>query len=117
MFSRFVVIVMLVLFPLQWTVAQTHEAGDDAENIALSISASTAYSADVAHSLEPGGVCQFDNLAHTTGACVSEHPGARVPPVPHLVAGGTAKGLRLTSMADDIDRPKWSHHGFSVVDL
>jgi hypothetical protein len=117
MFSRLVVIVMLVLFPLQWTVAQTHEAGDDAENIALSISARTAYSADVARSLEPGGVCQFDNLAHTTGVCVGEHPGACSSPVPHLAAGSPAKGMRLRSMANDIDRPNWSHHGFSVVDL
>ncbi|MES2185003.1 MAG: hypothetical protein V4505_10700 [Pseudomonadota bacterium] len=111
MFARLLIIAMLVLFPLQWGVAQAHEAGDELQSLWSPAPAGPAYTAAQAHSREPGGVCQFDPLAHTAGVCIAEDAAGALQPLLRERPRATAAAFHLQSVPADIERPKWSRHG------
>ena len=108
MFSRLLIIVMLVLFPLQWSVAQGHELRDDARDLSLQAPADKGMAkANPGHTQDPGGVCQFHELAHASAMdltssylCCSRQRGQCWT---LAVAPNGAPDAPLS----DIERPKW----------
>lgn len=109
MFSRLVIVLMLVLFPLQWSVAQGHELRDDARELAHGAMAGEAASplADRGHTQDPGGVCQFHELAQASalGLAFSHFTHARFDG--RRWAAPTALQAPTEPPLAGIDRPKW----------
>lgn len=107
MFNRLVLVVMLMLFPLQWSVAQVHELNDDAGAFSAAFDTGAGISQLLVHTDEPGGVCQFHELSQPSATLASHDAGnllARageswVPGLHH-----PPPGLHSPS---DIEKPKW----------
>lgn len=107
MFNRLVIVFMLMLFPLQWSAAQAHELKDDAGVFETLFAASADISQLLAHTDEPGGLCQFHDLSQ---------PAASIPmyEAGHILARSSeawAVALPInppgTHAPSDIEKPKW----------
>jgi len=107
MFSRFVIVIMLMLFPVQWSAAQAHEVGDDVGAISAITVGIAGVSQHLIHTNEPGGICQFHELSQPAAMFVA-CDAADWP----IVTGKTwtisdyvtPQGSRSPS---EIERPKW----------
>jgi len=107
MFNRLIVIVMLMLFPFQWSAAQGHELRDDAGAFEVVIGAQADITQLLAHTDEPGGICQFHELSQPA-ADVPAHDAGDL-----LARSGEAWSLTLlinplaSHAPSEIEKPKW----------
>ena len=115
MFKRLVVIVMLMLFPFQWSAAQGHELKDDAGAFETVYRVGADISQLLAHTDEPGGICQFHELSQPAAA-VLLHGTSDL-----LARSGEAWSLALQTRPpglqapDEIDKPKWGSGQLSAA--
>lgn len=108
MLYRLVVILMMALFPLQWSVAQVHELADDTSILSVASDGPAQVAALLAHTDEPGGVCQFHQLSQVFVDIAAPSP-------PNLSAH-IDESWKLRSHAtfprshflSEIDKPKWN---------
>ncbi|WP_198972369.1 hypothetical protein [Xylophilus sp. ASV27] len=108
MFSRLVIVFLLVLVPLQWSAAQGHELADDAGAFSAVLEGGSQLAQLLEHHDEPGGVCQFHELVQ---------PGAMlIAPGPENLLRRCTGSWRLarklappgSRSPHDIEKPKWS---------
>jgi len=125
MFRRLALVLMLVLLPLQWGLAQAHDAAEEIVGLAFTVGSAAAHGEqpDVvqteqgAHAQEPGGICQFHDLAHTVGLAAqglawvlpARRAACRLP--------GLAGARLPAGWPDSIERPRWSRHAPAVADF
>ncbi|WP_229722612.1 hypothetical protein [Xylophilus rhododendri] len=118
---RWALIVMLLLLPLQWGLAQAHDAAE--EIAALAVAAASGEASEqaltaegAAHAQEPDGICQFHDLAHSLALAPVGAGGRAWAALPAARVSGTAAARLAAGPPADIDRPKWPNHGSSVVE-
>jgi len=121
MFKRLAVILMLVLLHLQWGLAQAHDSAEEIQDMvvtAASVEATAAVGAESrAHSQEPGGVCQFHDLAHSPAlAALGDGWDAARRLATHSRRSHPDSPL-ASGVPSLIDRPRWPHHATAVVAL
>lgn len=120
MFKRLAVVLMLVLLHLQWGLAQAHDSAEEIQGIVMAAAADAAPAAQAdnpAHSQEPGGICQFHDLAHSVAlAAFGEGLFVRTPADSGAWQGDHG-GPPATGRPPQIDRPRWPRHAFAVVAL
>jgi len=108
MFSRLVIVFMLVLVPFQWSAAQGHELADDAGTFSAVFDGGSEVAELLAHHDEPGGICQFHELAQPGAMLIAHGPG-------HFL-GRAAESWKLarhlappgSRSPNEIEKPKWS---------
>lgn len=110
MFNRLVIVFMLMVLPLQWSLAQEHELGDDAGVFALAAGAGAApeITALLTHNDEPGGACQFHQLAQPSVDATALETVA----FPARPCERWTLALQVNPMGSQspgtIEKPKWS---------
>ena len=141
---RLFIVFMLMLLPLQWGLAQAHDSAEEIRELvshaqatsapgmaatadsplahdghdAHDVHASAAHAEQgTAHAQEPGGICQFHDFAHTVALAVGGDLGLGLPRLPRDIAGGASATRLAAGTPAQIDRPRWPHHGSSVVDF
>lgn len=107
MFNRIVVVLMLMLFPFQWSEAQGHELGDDVGVFAVVAAGHGEVTQLLTHTDDPGGVCQFHELAKPGAMFIATDSG-HFPP---LADQSWARATHVTAPGyhspSEIEKPKW----------
>ncbi|MCZ2495280.1 hypothetical protein GN316_00780 [Xylophilus sp. Kf1] len=126
MFKRLAVVLMLVLLHLQWGLAQAHDSAEEIQGMVLAATppsngAPAAFEVDgpthSPNSQEPGGVCQFHDLAHTLALAVVAHGWGGGGSQPGGARWGELHRPLAAGLPNPIDRPRWQHHASAVVAL
>ena len=107
MFNRLVLVVMLLLFPLQWSAAQGHELNDDAGAFTAVFDTGAEVTQLLAHTDEPGGVCQFHELSQPSAALASHGAGNLFARAAESWAPGLDQPPPGLHAPNDIEKPKW----------
>ena len=107
MFNRLVLVVMLMLFPLQWSAAQGHELNDDAGAFSVAFDTGAEISQLLVHTDEPGGVCQFHELSQPSAALASHDAGNLLARAAESWVPGRHQPPPGLHSPSDIEKPKW----------
>lgn len=111
MLRRLFIVLLMLLFPLQWSAAQGHELVDDAGVLSAVAGHGAAPTKLVSHGDEPGGGCEFHELSQQTAAATSDDDGWPAGRSPEGWKSGLLVAAPEAGRPNDIDRPKWVPRG------
>ena len=107
MFNRLVIVFMLMLFPFQWSVAQGHELRDDAGAFETVFSAGADITQRLAHTDEPGGICQFHELSQSAAALPAHEAGDLLDRTVEAWSVSRHVDPLASHAPSEIEKPKW----------